>query len=140
MNVYWSMTLIRFCMRRCPPIRKFWLFTLKVWVTYSSWMVCKVSFFYFLCILVLSVFLYFCHSLTYLPAVQVRCQYSKVWEWRLGWLGHWCFTEFQLNMKLWIVLCWFLPLHCFKLKPGVSVVLRTVWFHMFILKLPGGLW
>ena len=44
MNVYWSMTLIRFYMRRSHPIRKFWLFTLKVWVTYSSWMVCRVSF------------------------------------------------------------------------------------------------
>jgi len=48
MNVYWNMTLIRFCMRRSPPIRKFWSFTLKVWVTYSSWMVCKVSFFFFI--------------------------------------------------------------------------------------------
>jgi hypothetical protein len=84
--------------------------------------------------------LYFCHSVTYWPAIQVRCQDSKVWEWCLGWLGHLRFTEFQLNMKLWIVLCWFLPLHYFELKPGVPVILHTMWIDMFILKLRGGLW
>jgi len=69
MNVYWSMTLIRFYMRRSPPIRKFWLFTLKVWVTYSSWMVCRVSFFLnlflmYICFISVPLFLSFSDLLT----------------------------------------------------------------------------
>lgn len=134
MNAYWSMTSIRFCMRRIPPIRKFWLFTLKVWVTYSSWMVCKVSFFLFLmctCFISVPLFLSFSDLLTSHKSEMSGQQSLRVVSWLI--------KELRLNMKLWI-LCWFLPWHFFELKPGVSVVLRTVWIHMLILIIPGGLW
>ena len=84
MNVYWSMTLIRFCMRRSPRIRKFWLFTLKVWVTYSSWMVCKVSFFLFLmctCFISVPLFLSFSDEMTSYKSEMSGQQSLRVVSW-----------------------------------------------------------